>query len=74
MTYLEFENLVNEQFDQYEKTSPGDWRIGQVYFNLLFDIRPDIAEEMRGSIVDPFFKRRITEVVRSFVTDRWDTQ
>jgi hypothetical protein len=74
MTYQEFEKLVNEQFDRYEKTSPGDWRIGQVYFNMLFDIRPDIAEEMRGSIVDPFFKRRITEVVRDFVIERWETQ
>lgn len=74
MTYQEFEELVHRQFEQYEKESPGYLRIGQVYFNLLFDIRPDIAEYMRGSIIDPFFKHRITEVVRTFVIDRWDAQ
>lgn len=71
MTYSEFDELVAREFNKCEQEQPGEWRIGQVYFNTLLKVRPDIAEEMRGSLVDPFFKHRVTEVVKMFVWEKW---
>lgn len=30
------------------------WRKGQTYFNVLSNVRPDIAESIRGTDLDPF--------------------
>jgi hypothetical protein len=32
------------------------WRYGQAFFNCLLDERPDIAEQIRGTSADPFFR------------------
>ena len=32
-----------------------DWRLGQVYFNVLTGWYADIADELRGGDFDPFF-------------------
>lgn len=32
-----------------------EWRYGQVLFNSLMDIRPEWAEEIRGTDKDPFY-------------------
>lgn len=31
------------------------WRLGQVAFNYLADMRPELAEKIRGSDIDPFY-------------------
>ena len=31
------------------------WRYGQACFNVLFQYRPERAEEIRGSALDPFY-------------------
>ena len=31
-----------------------EWRAGQVRFNVLASLRPDISEEIRGTVLDPF--------------------
>ena len=49
----------------------GDLRLGQIFFNELCAVRPAIAEELRGSMLDPFYKERITQVVQDFVRERW---
>lgn len=49
----------------------GDLRLGQIFFNDLCDVRPAIAEQLRGSMLDPFYKERITQVVSDFVRERW---
>ena len=47
-------------FDQYmverlsAETDYPDWRKGQVAFNVLCSIRPDLAERVRGTHRDPF--------------------
>lgn len=30
------------------------WRKGQTYFNVLFDVRPDISEKIRATNLDPY--------------------
>lgn len=69
MTYEEFHNQVVTAYD----TQPvkGDLRLGQIYFNMLCELRPDISEVLRGSMLDPFYKQRITQVLHDFVSERW---
>ncbi len=43
------------------------WRYGQALFNLLTDVRPDLAEEIRGTDKDPFY---MVGPADNF--DRWD--
>lgn len=33
-------------------------RLGQTYFNVLHTIAPDLANEIRGTELDPFYKER----------------
>lgn len=35
------------------------WRAGQTYFNVLADLRPDLADQVRGTDLDPFYDTRI---------------
>jgi hypothetical protein len=69
MNFDQFLNHIHE----LHSTQPvkGDLRLGQIFFNELCVVRPAIAEEIRGSMLDPFFKERITQVVSDFVRERW---
>lgn len=31
------------------------WRLGQTYFNVLHQKRPDLADKIRGTYLDPFY-------------------
>ena len=69
MTYDEFHHKV--VMVHASQPVKDDLRLGQIYFNMLCEVRPKIAEEIRGSMLDPFFKHRITQVVSDFVRERW---
>ena len=69
MTYDEFHHQVLMIHASQENKD--DLRLGQIYFNMLCSLRPDISEQIRGSMLDPFFKHRITQVVSDFVRERW---
>ncbi len=50
------------------------WRYGQILFNALFDVNPELANEIRASDLDPFFEternsKKITKFIE-FVTKR----
>lgn len=34
--------------------APSDWRMGQAYFNALYEIYPEIADMVRATDADPF--------------------
>lgn len=65
-------------FDEFVPYAESYWRAhrdqqrrGQAYFNALYRWRPDIANELRASSVDPFYR---TERIPSFlesVKDCW---
>lgn len=69
---MTYEQFLSDVLNKYE-TQPkkGDLRLGQIFFNDLCVVRPAIAEQLRGSMLDPFFKERITQVVSDFVRERW---
>ena len=68
VNYAEFHYKAVRRWSEYN----GQERLGQSYFNLLHEVRPDLANELRGSMLDPFFKERITQVVHDWVAERWD--
>lgn len=49
-----------------------DWRAGQTYYNVLTEARPELAEKVRGSSIDPFYQdERIADFL-VFISDHWD--
>ena len=48
-------------------------RLGQTYFNVLHTIAPDLANEIRGTDLDPFHKERddgIQELIKWLETKK----
>lgn len=70
-TYVEFEELVEKRFKECEELETGRMRMGQVYFNTLDEIRPDVAEKLRGLPIDPFYKHLVVQEARYFVLENW---
>lgn len=70
-TYFEFEELVEKRFKEYEELEAGRMRMGQVYFNTLDEIRPDVARKLRGLPIDPFHEHLVAQEARYFVLENW---
>jgi len=68
-SYEEFLHGVLQ--DYHYQPVKDEFRLGQIFFNKLCVVRPDIAEALRGTMLDPFFKQRIANVVSDFVRERW---
>lgn len=66
MTYDEFLVLVHEKHD----SMAGEWRFGQAYFNVLHEVAPIIAAELRSHVYDPFHRDKIDPMTASFVMER----
>jgi len=32
-----------------------EWRVGQTMFNVLYEVRPDLSEQIRTTPLDPFY-------------------
>jgi hypothetical protein len=48
------------------------WRKGQAYFNYLSGYRPDIADQVKGTPVDPYFLDELVPVFLNVVEALWD--
>lgn len=62
--YLQIVRTVNAR--------TADWRMGQTYFNVLTEARPELAEKVRGSMVDPFNDDSRIPDFLVFLSDNWD--
>jgi hypothetical protein len=51
--------------------SANNWKIGQAYFNLLSNYRPEIAEMLRGTLHDPFHRDYISHETEALVKSNW---
>lgn len=53
MTFSEYVGEVTEAFHH----TPNEWRHGQAAFNVLWRLRPDLSEQIRGRHhdIDPFY-------------------
>lgn len=53
-TFEDYLDAVSEAMATYPL-----WRAGQTYFNVLFELRPDISEgHIRAQPLDPFYDDR----------------
>lgn len=66
MTFADFLALATRTFDE-----KADLRYGQHWFNTLYEVRPDIANKVRGSIFDPFHRDIVSDQAIMFVVDNW---
>lgn len=57
----------------FSKQAPEDWRYGQALFNALAQHRPDIAESLRGTRLDPFYREmsEIKQETWNRIAERW---
>lgn len=67
VTYEEFLERVSKYHAEFQ----GSWRYGQTYFNVLSSVRPTLAEQLRGSLHDPFHKDRVSDATHDFVKSIW---
>lgn len=40
-----------------------EWRNGQTLFNVLYDLEPDLANEVRATELDPFYNDNVKPFV-----------
>lgn len=52
---------MNEYIDEVTRVGieHPEWRRGQTYFNVLHQMRPSLANKIRGTNLDPFYTDRI---------------
>jgi hypothetical protein len=67
VTYTEFLERVDKYYAQFKPT----WRYGQAYFNVLSNVRSDVAETLRSSMHDPFHKDAVSEDTHKYVKALW---
>lgn len=70
MTYEEFQVQVGRTHTEHASDSD-PWRLGQTYFNVLCDCRPDLSEQVRATVMDPFYENSIIPVFILFVEEHW---
>lgn len=66
MTFTEFTLYVIEYDRIHHKQ-----RSGQAAYNALWEARPDIADRVRGTKVDPFYEDRRLLAFWNFVQAEW---
>lgn len=66
-----FEDFVSAVVHYRYNRAPKNWRTGQVAFNLLAHVRPDIADMVRGSDYDPFHNDGNLSGFYDFVMRNW---
>lgn len=71
LTYIEFATLVYE--DHAGLFSP-EQREGQYVFNCLFYNRPDLSEQIRGTILDPYYLDQHLPQFWIWVEQHWDDE
>lgn len=67
VTFSEFAMLATQHYAENKQTL----RFGQAVFNVLVKARPDIANQLRGRALDPYFKDSVPDEVWKFIKSRW---
>jgi hypothetical protein len=70
------ENLYSLSYDAYldamtSYDGHNGWRRGQTAFNFLHDVRPDLSEQVRGSVRDPFYNDKRLPEFYTWVGENW---
>lgn len=67
ISYQEFIDKVHEVHSKMN----GAWRLGQTYFNVLSNCKSDLAEAIRSTIHDPFYKNEISKELEQLIKSKW---
>lgn len=71
---MTFDKFIVEIFKTQNKTG---WRLGQAIFNVLAENRPDLAEKIRGTEMDPFYvqenPQKINEIM-DWLEGNWNQE
>lgn len=67
---ISYEEFLEKVQAIYQKMN-GKWRLGQCYFMILSNVRPSIAESIRATLHDPFYKDVISAELESIVKSKW---
>lgn len=67
---ISYQEFIEKVHTLHKKLN-GQWRLGQAYFNVLSNCRPVIAESIRSTIHDPFYKNEISKELESIVQSKW---
>lgn len=51
-----------------------DQRAGQAFFNALYEKRPDLANKIHTTELDPFYNDAPLAAAWEFVMDNWETK
>lgn len=65
---MTFEKFL-DKLVEYRNSNPSQ-RHGRAFFNLLCEVRPDLAERLRGSTIDPFYRDDLLPDAVLFVQPR----
>ena len=68
MNYLEF---LADVMLKYVARTDETIRYGQVYYNYLLEVKPSIAKELNGSLLDPFHRDNCPPKLHELVEARW---
>jgi hypothetical protein len=72
--YISYNDFIADVSIKYERQKNDKYplRYGQMYFNLLEEFRPALANQLRESLYDPFYSvhEEIPET-HAFVESKW---
>lgn len=71
-----FDEYITQANKYYNRTAAVGIRVGQAYFNVLMDYKPQLAEEVRGTELDPFQSNNSNDTrfkdFINFVNNNWN--
>lgn len=70
-SYDEFLIFVGQEHAELKAGDP-TIRLGQTYFNCLWEFRPSIANQIRATKYDPFHKEEVHPDIHVHVSALWD--
>lgn len=68
MRYEDFENLATTSFEE-----GGEIRWGQHWFTVLHSVNPSLANEIRSTALDPFYRDERVQGASDYVRGKWST-
>ena len=75
LAYNEFVADISIGYDNHlQVTVPNrQERYGQYFFNMLRVVGPDVAEVLRGSLLDPFYLEVVTPTMHTQIETLWNS-
>ena len=58
------------QFESLRRQNNG-WRLGQAMFNHLYSKRPDLADRIRDTELDPFYDDSLCPATEKWIWENW---